>query len=151
MSEVLCDKNFPIKTNKILFSKFKNVKKNIINLDNWFKIDEKVNGNWSRTHLLKLSSILLNRKDILDLNQIHNGINSKVFNLKFKKNKNLILKTYPFEDEIISQRMRVENNSLKYLKNNNFPVPGIYKSFFDFNCSFYEFQSGKKILKQQNY
>ena len=28
--------------------------------------------------------------------------------------KNLILKTYPFEDEIISQRMRVENNSLKY-------------------------------------
>ena len=147
LSEVLCDKNFPIKTNKILFSKFKNVKKNIINLDNWFKIDEKVNGNWSRTHLLKLSSILLNRKDILDLNQIHNGINSKVFNLKFKKNKNLILKTYPFEDEIISRRMRVENNSLKYLKKNNFPVPGIYKSFFDFNCSFYEFQSGKKNFK----
>ena len=57
------------------------------------------------------------------------------------------MKTYPFEDEIISQRIRVENNSLKYLKNNNFPVPGIYKSFFDFNCSFYEFQSGKKNFK----
>ncbi len=146
LSEVLCDKNFPTKTNKILFSNTKDDKKNIIKINNWFKIDEIINGYWSTQHLKKLSSILLKKKDILDLNQIHNGINSKVYKLKFKKNKNLILKIYPFEDNFVSRRMRVENDSLKYLKKNNFPVPGIYKSFFEFNCSFYEFQPGKKNL-----
>ena len=95
MSEVLCDKNFPIKTNKILFSKFKNVKKNIINLDNWLKLMKKLTEIGQNT-FIKTVFYSLNRKDILDLNQISNGINSKVFNLKFKKKKNLILKTYPF-------------------------------------------------------
>ncbi len=147
LSEVLCDKNFPTKTKKILFSKFKENKKNIININNWFKIDEIINGNWSTKHLIKLSSILLKNKEILDFNQIHNGINSKVYKLKFQKNKKLILKIYPIEDNFISRRMRVENNSLKYLKNNNFTVPGIFKSCFDFNCSFHEFQPGKKNIK----
>ncbi|MDB3920167.1 hypothetical protein N9349_05380, partial [Candidatus Pelagibacter sp.] len=147
LSEVLCDKNFPTKTKKILFSKTNDNNENIIKINNWFKIDEIINGYWSIKHLKKLSSTLLKDKVILNLNQIHDGINSKVYKLKLKKNKNLILKIYPFEDNFVSRRMKVENNSLRYLKKNNFSVPGIYKSFFEFNCSFYEFQSGKKNLK----
>jgi hypothetical protein len=54
---------------------------------------------------------------------------------------------YPFEDNLVSRRMRVENESLKYLNKNNFPVPKIFKAFSEFNCSFFEFQSGKKITK----
>ena len=130
-----------------MFSKTNDNNENIIKINNWFKIDEIINGYWSIKHLKKLSSTLLKDKVILNLNQIHDGINSKVYKLKLKKNKNLILKIYPFEDNFVSRRMKVENNSLRYLKKNNFSVPGIYKSFFEFNCSFYEFQSGKKNLK----
>jgi hypothetical protein len=147
LPEVLCDKNFPTTTKKILFSKSKNNNKDIININNWFKIDQVINGYWSINHLKKLSSILLKKNNILDLDQVHNGINSKVYKLKLKKNKSLILKMYPFEDNLVSRRMRVENESLKYLNKNNFPVPKIFKAFFEFNCSFFEFQSGKKITK----
>ena len=147
LTEVLCDKNFPKITKKILFSKNKNNNEDIINVNNWFKIDQVINGYWSIDHLKKLSSILLKKNDILDFNQVHNGINSKVYKLKLKKNKSLILKMYPYEDNLFSRRIRVENESLRYLNKNNFPVPKVFKAFLEFNCSFFEFQPGKKITK----
>ena len=64
LPEVLCDKNFPTITKKILFSKSKNSNKDIININNWFKIDQVINGYWSIDHLKKLSSILLKKNEL---------------------------------------------------------------------------------------
>ena len=48
----------------------------------------------------KAKYISLKKNDILHLDQVHNGINSKVYKLRLKKNKSLILKMYPFEDNL---------------------------------------------------
>ena len=96
---MICQKFFMIKIFQVKQIKFyfqiQKCEKNIINIDNWFKIDEKVNGNWSKTHLLGCL-YSFEQKRYLDLNLVHNSINSKVFNLKFKKKQKFDFENLPF-------------------------------------------------------
>jgi hypothetical protein len=145
--EVFMEDNFPKNTRKILFSKATNRTYNndIIQIDNWNSIKDKLYGNHDEYGTV-MASLLLNHS-VLNTKIIIGGGNSNVYKINDNDGSNYAMKCYPERISDTRCRLQTEVHTLDIFQRFNITyVPKNIKHNVDYNIAIYEWIDGNTII-----